>query len=156
MKKKFLFIFMTLFICSCTPETIETEETGIALKTKLNSKKKKKEKRKRRLNGCKKWVAPVQQPQQIGEEIDIFYDSTLVSEKEINCIRRSFFEQFCNLRMSIEQDDLDPYHDIWVIVDNLNSEECSFENPGSGGVAAKNAVQKAEEDPRVCVRNRCR
>lgn len=102
--------------------------------------------------GCPEWIAPIASLDNQGEVIHIYYDPNLVSLDEINCIRKDFFERYCYLRMSRLQNEQDPYHDVWVYEYTL---DCDWVGP-SAGTSTKSAAQKAEEDPRTCVRSRCR
>ena len=95
--------------------------------------------------GCGDFVAPfVFDPSfHIGYIVyNVYYDSTVISIDEINCIRKEYFEEFSCLR--IEEGYLNPntpYHDVWYFICDPTS--------GQGGSGPPRPENKASTDPRV-------
>jgi len=68
--------------------------------------------------GCNDFIAPfyydaVDGP--IQEVIDVYYESAIVDQDEINCIRKEFFNQFPNC-IRFGPINNDPFHDVWVLI----------------------------------------
>ncbi|NAS32234.1 hypothetical protein GTQ40_14710 [Flavobacteriaceae bacterium R38] len=114
---------------------------------------------------CPEFMAPFRDnpSQQTGQLLDVRYDPSTPLD-EINCIRKSFFEQFCYLRM-FAYDPGDPYHDIWIEVENLTGcfrpntriDNFPLQNrvppTSTDGVDGKTAVEKeSDERASLCVR----
>jgi len=115
---------------------------------------------------CPEFVAPFRDnPNQTGQLLEVFYDPSTPLD-EINCIRKSFFEdpRFCYLRM-FAYDPGDPYHDVWIEVDDLlgcDRPDIKIDNfprqnelppTSTDGTVADTAVEKeSDEDVRLCAR----